>query len=81
MENNTISKHFIFQDFISAIEYIHEMSIICEEINHHPDWRNVYNNLYIILTTHDAKNTITQKDITLAKKMNLLFEKWKLLKP
>ena len=34
-------------------------------MNHHPDWRNVYNAVDITLTTHDVGG-ITARDIELA---------------
>lgn len=58
---------------MSAISFMNKISIICEEIDHHPDWRNLYTSLYVTLATHDTGNTITQKDILLAEKMNILF--------
>ena len=42
---------------------------IAETMQHHPEWRNVYNKVTVTLTTHDAGG-ITQKDITLAEKMD-----------
>jgi len=39
-------------------------------MNHHPEWKNVYNKVEITLTTHDKGNTITEKDRELAKAIN-----------
>ena len=39
---------------------------VAEEMNHHPEWFNVYNKLNIRLSTHD-QGGITQLDIDLAK--------------
>ncbi|RYF45357.1 MAG: hypothetical protein EOO39_51465 [Cytophagaceae bacterium] len=35
-------------------------------MDHHPWWSNVYNQVTINLSTHDAGNTVTQKDHELA---------------
>ena len=37
-----------------------------EELNHHPEWTNVYHRVVVRLTTHDAGNTVTEKDHLLA---------------
>mgnify|MGYP002046253326 FL=1 len=39
---------------------------LAESMNHHPEWRNVYNLVEITLTTHDAGNALTDKDYALA---------------
>ena len=36
-----------------------------EQINHHPEWENVYNKVKITLTTHD-KGGITELDYDMA---------------
>ena len=38
------------------------VAFLAEKMNHHPDWRNVYNTVEITLNTHDAGNTVTEKD-------------------
>ncbi|MCL4159309.1 UNVERIFIED_CONTAM: hypothetical protein GTU68_046624 [Idotea baltica] len=45
-----------------------KMAMYAEQINHHPNWSNVYNQVDIELTTHDAGNTVTDKDRKFAKK-------------
>ena len=35
-------------------------------LNHHPEWHNIYNKVFVKLTTHDEGNKITQKDRKLA---------------
>ena len=45
--------------------------MLAEELNHHPEWHNVYSKVTIELTTHDAKG-ITDLDIQLAKAINSL---------
>jgi 4a-hydroxytetrahydrobiopterin dehydratase len=37
-----------------------------EKFNHHASWTNTYNKVELVLNTHDAGNTITQKDWDLA---------------
>ena len=43
-----------------------KVAIEAEKINHHPKWTNVYSSVEFWLSTHDAGNTITEKDNKLA---------------
>lgn len=64
-----LEKTFQFKDFLSAISFINEVSKACEQMNHHPEWTNVYNQVLVKLSTHDA-NKITDLDIKLAQIMD-----------
>ena len=57
---------FTFSDFSEAFAFMTRVALIAEKENHHPDWSNVYNRVTIKLSTHDAGNTITEKDRKLA---------------
>jgi 4a-hydroxytetrahydrobiopterin dehydratase len=57
---------FTFNDFSEAFAFMTRVALIAEKENHHPDWSNVYNRVTIKLSTHDAGNTITEKDRKLA---------------
>lgn len=65
-EDNKLKKTFIFKDFSEALGFIVRVGLLAEQHNHHPWWANVYNKVEIELTTHDAGNTITDKDKKLA---------------
>jgi 4a-hydroxytetrahydrobiopterin dehydratase len=58
-----------FKNFVSAFSFMTNIAIHAEKENHHPEWKNVYDQVEIWLTTHDAKG-ITKKDISLAKIIN-----------
>ena len=70
--DNALRKNFVFRDFNEALEVIMKIGFEAEYLNHHPEWTNIYNKLSIKLTTHDAGNTVTAKDIELAKRINIL---------
>ena len=73
-KENGIVKNFVFQDFKEALSTMMGIGIIAEEMNHHPEWFNVYNKLDIRLSTHDTGG-VTQKDIDLATKIEMICNK------
>ena len=62
-----ITKHFHFTDFSQALGFIVRVGIEAEKQFHHPALSNVYSTVWIELSTHDAGDKVTQKDIDLAK--------------
>lgn len=61
-ENNQLKKTFQFKNFMEAFAFMTRVAFIAEKMNHHPDWRNVYNRVEISLSTHDAGDIVTDKD-------------------
>jgi len=61
---------FEFKDFSEAWAFMSQVALIAEKENHHPEWKNVYNRVEIKLSSHDAGNTITDKDRSLATKIS-----------
>lgn len=68
--NNTLTKTFIFKDFIEAINFINEIAKIANELDHHPEINNIYNKVVLTLTTHDKGNQVTEKDKEFAKRVD-----------
>lgn len=64
-----IHKTFVFKDFAEAFGWMTRMAIIAEQMNHHPEWFNVYRTVEVILTTHDVGG-LSDLDIALAQKMD-----------
>lgn len=64
--NGQLYKKFVFNDFVEAFSFMKKVAEIAESIQHHPIWTNVYNVVEIRLSTHDAGNSITDKDHQLA---------------
>ena len=71
-ENNSLKKTFTFKNFSQAFAFMTRVAFIAEKMNHHPDWRNVYNTVEISLNTHDAGNIVTEKDKKLAEAIDKL---------
>ncbi|MEQ8583955.1 MAG: 4a-hydroxytetrahydrobiopterin dehydratase [Marinoscillum sp.] len=66
-QDNKLTRTIEFKDFVSAFGFMAKVAIVAEKMNHHPNWSNVYNKVSFELTTHDAGNTVTEKDRSLAK--------------
>lgn len=70
-ERDAISKTFKFGDFKTAWAFMSASALKAEQMNHHPEWFNVYNRVEVTLTTHDADG-VTELDLTLASYMDAL---------
>ena len=73
-QRDAIYKEFKFSDFKSAFSFMTKVALKAEEIGHHPEWFNVYNKVFITLTTHDV-NGLSEKDILLGKYIDSQYEK------
>lgn len=66
-EDDKLKKTFTLKDFRAAVSFIVRLAFFAEEQNHHPELFNVYNRVEVALTTHDAGDKVTEKDIKLAR--------------
>ena len=73
-QRDALTKEFKFLDFKTAFSFMTKVALKAEEINHHPEWFNVYNKVFITLTTHDV-NGLSEKDILLGKYIDSQYEK------
>ena len=73
-ENDRLRREFVFADFSAAFAFMTRVAFLAEKADHHPNWSNVYNRVGIELTTHDAGNTVTDKDRVLAEAINALID-------
>ncbi len=70
--DNKLYKKFEFKNFSEAFAFMTRVALEAEKMDHHPLWTNVYNSVEIWLSTHDAGDVVTEKDITLSKKIDSL---------
>jgi len=68
---DAITRKFTFKDFNEAFGFMTRAALIAEKHDHHPEWRNVYKTVEVVLATHDAGG-VTVLDIELAKAMNAI---------
>jgi 4a-hydroxytetrahydrobiopterin dehydratase len=71
-ENNTLHRKIQFSNFSEAFAFMTRVALEAEKMDHHPLWTNVYNQVEIWLSTHDAGDIVTDKDRVLAKKIDAL---------
>lgn len=71
-KDNKLVKTFEFKDFTEAFGFMSKVAIEAEKMDHHPNWSNVWNKVSFELTTHDAGNTVTDRDRKLAGKIDEL---------
>lgn len=62
-----------FPSFMDAIRFIDRVAVVAEAADHHPELTNVYWNVGIRLTTHDAGG-ITERDVALARAIDGLVQ-------
>ncbi|WP_300530748.1 4a-hydroxytetrahydrobiopterin dehydratase [Maricaulis sp.] len=68
---DAIRKVYKFADFNQAWGFMNRVALKAEQMDHHPEWFNVYNTVDVTLATHDAGG-VTQLDLDLAKFMDAL---------
>lgn len=64
-------KTFKFPHFNQAADFMALVSDHCRILDHHPEWRNVFNHVTVSLTTWDAHRRVTIYDVNLALFMNM----------
>ena len=71
--DDALHTEFEFDNFKDCMSAISRIAFECEALNHHPDWRNVYNMLYITLSTHEVDG-ITELDFQLLEAIEKIVE-------
>ena len=62
---DAITRAFKFADFNAAWGFMTRVAMKAEQMDHHPEWFNVYSTVEVTLSTHDCGG-LSEKDITLA---------------
>jgi 4a-hydroxytetrahydrobiopterin dehydratase len=66
---DAVTRKFVFKDFNAAFGFMTRAALVAEKMDHHPEWFNVYKNVEVTLSTHDAGG-VTELDVKLAEAMN-----------
>ena len=68
---DAIRRAWTFRDFSEAWGFMSRVALLAEKHDHHPEWRNVWNSVEIVLSTHDAGG-LSARDVTLAQAIDKL---------
>ncbi len=69
-KDNKLQREFTFKTFVEAWSFMSSVALEAEKMDHHPEWKNIYNKVWISLNTHDEGSIVTEKDRKLAKKID-----------
>ena len=68
---DAITKKYAFKSFNEAWGFMSRVALYAEQLDHHPEWFNVYNRVEITLSTHDAGG-LSELDFKLAAQIDAL---------
>ena len=71
-ERSAIVKQFDFPNFNAAWGFMSRVALVAEQLNHHPEWFNVYNRVTVTLSTHDVGG-LSDLDFRLARAMDKIY--------
>ncbi len=74
-DNNQLKQSFEFKDFVEAFAFMTQVAFAAEKMGHHPNWTNAYNKVHISLFTHEANDTVTEKDLKLSKAIDQILKR------
>jgi len=69
LKDDKLHRELKFKNFVQAWGFMTQAAILAQSMDHHPEWSNVYNQVTIDLTTHEAGG-ISQRDFDLAQQIN-----------
>ena len=75
ISSGRLEKTYKFANFEAAMLFMQQAAVTIIALDHHPTWANTYNRIHVSLSTHDAGNTVTEKDWELARAMDALYQK------
>ena len=74
LEGGKLHREYKFANFVAAFSFMTGVALVAQEMDHHPEWSNVWNTVRVDLATHDVGG-ITALDAKLAVAMEELAER------
>ena len=75
MVHGKLHRDFVFKDFVEAWGFMSSAALVIQQMDHHPEWFNVYHTVRVDLVTHDAGG-VTRRDVDLARKLESIAQRW-----
>ena len=72
-DRDAITRTFRFKDFNAAFGFMTRCALKADQMDHHPEWFNVYNRVEVTLSTHDCDG-LSERDVELATFMDSVAE-------
>ena len=70
-----LHREYKFRDFVEAWGFMAGAALLVQQMDHHPEWFNVYGTVRVDLVTHDVGG-ISRRDIDLALKLETMASRW-----
>lgn len=64
-----LRRTYRFRDFVEAWGFLSAAALLVQQMDHHPEWSNVYNRVDITLSTHDCGG-LSERDVKLARRID-----------
>jgi len=71
VEDDRLCRTWEFVDFAEAWRFMEQVSVIAEDLQHHPDWSNSWNRVDVVVTTHST-GVLTRLDVAFAEAVDAL---------
>lgn len=71
--DNSLRREYKFSSFERAIAFMVECTPAIVKENHHPNWRNLANKVFVEYTTHDAGDVVTDRDVDMANELEKIY--------
>ena len=74
-DGKALERSFTFADFSEAFAFVTRVAMHVEKVDHHPEFKSVWNRVDFRLTSHD-KGAVTDRDLKLAEAIDALAARW-----
>lgn len=73
--NGKLLRNYSFGSFVRAWAFMSAAALVIQQLDHHPEWFNVYDRVRVEIVTHSIQG-ISPADVELARKMEELAGPW-----